>query len=91
MPSEASYGIRIAAQSSIFKRKPNIKFIRSEFVTYCYLWVSSDTKYGDKLSDIFGVDDFLGTDKARGSPVELYTRLETVGRSTFQFRATLYA
>ena len=81
----------VAAQSSIFKRKPNIKFICSEFVTYCYLWASSDIQYGDKLSKIFGVDYLLGTDKARLSPVELYTRMETVGKSTFQFRGTLYA
>ena len=80
----------VAAQSSIFKRKPNLKFICSEFVTYCYLWASSDIQYGGKLQDIFGVDYLLGTDKARVSPVELYTRLETVGKSTFQFRGTLY-
>ena len=81
----------MAAKSSLFKRKPNLKFICSEFVTYCYLWASSDIKYGGKLQDIFGVDYLLGTDKARLSPVELYTRLETVGKSTFQFRGTLYA
>ena len=81
----------IAAKSSIWKRKPNLKFFCSEFVTYCYLWASADIEYGGKLSQIFGMDYLLGIDKVKLSPVELYTRVETVGKSAFQFRGTLYA
>ena len=69
-----------------FKKKPNIQFFCSEFVTFCYLWAASESQVGQ----LFGVNYVLGVKTARISPVELYTRVETVGKAHFSFRGTLY-
>ena len=49
-------------------------------------WAASETKEGRNL----GAEYLFGTDKSRIAPVELYTRIETAGRSHFQFKGTLY-
>lgn len=69
-----------------FQRKPNVQFFCSEFVTFCYLWAASESSIGQ----LFGVNYVLGVKTARISPVELYTRVETVGKAHFTFRGTLY-
>ena len=72
--------------ASVFRRKTNLQFYCSEFVSFCYLWAASETKEGRTL----GAEYLFGTDKNRIAPVELYTRIETAGRSHFAFKGTLY-
>lgn len=73
--------------AALLTRKPNIQFFCSEFVSFCYLWSAAESNIGQ----VFGPDYILGTDKVRVAPVELYTRMDTVGRSHFVFKGTLYA
>ena len=63
-------------------KKRSIKFICSEFATFCYLWGAEELG-GVNLTNVFGID------RARLSPVELYVRCETQGY--FAFKGTLYA
>ena len=82
--------IKGAAKTGLAKllsKKPNIQFFCSEFVAFCYLWAAADTKQGRVL----GIEYLLGVDKTRISPVELYTRVDTVGKANFVFKGTLYA
>ena len=76
-----------SATGGFFSRPSNIKFFCSEFVAFCYMWAAAESKLGR----IFGSEYLLGTDKVRISPVEMYTRIETAARSTFQFKGTLYS
>jgi hypothetical protein len=64
-------------------RKRSIKFICSEFATFCYLW-GADAVDGVNLNNVFGIN------RARLSPVELYARVETRD-FFFRFKGTLYA
>jgi len=72
--------------ASVFRRKTNLQFYCSEFVSFCYMWAASETKEGRTL----GAEFLFGTDKSRIAPVELYVRIETAGRSHFDFKGTLY-
>jgi hypothetical protein len=78
--------LQSASGGGIFHRTTNIQFFCSEFVSFCYLWAAAETKLGH----LFGADYLIGTNRVKIAPVELYTRLDTVGRGTFQFRGTLY-
>jgi len=69
-----------------FTSRPNMQFFCSEFVTFVYLWAASEAKAGK----IFGSDYLFGTDKSRIAPVELYSRIETMGKSFFTFKGTMY-
>ncbi len=75
-----------SATGGFFSSPADIKFFCSEFVAFCYMWSAAETRLGK----IFGADHLLGTDKVRIAPVELYTRIETAGRATFQFKGSLY-
>lgn len=64
-------------------RGGKVKFFCSEFVTYAYLWAASDSGSFAKLNE------FLGTDQAKISPVELYHRVDICGY--FRFKGVLYS
>lgn len=64
----------------------NLQFFCSEFAAYCYLWAASERGSGHPM----GPDFSLGIDQVGIAPVELYTRVDTVGRSHFSFKGTLY-
>jgi hypothetical protein len=72
--------------SAIFKKKPNLQFFCSEFVTFCYTWAAAECYPNFAL----GADYVIGVDRVRLSPVELYLRVQTVGIGNFKFKGTLY-
>jgi hypothetical protein len=73
----------------ILAKKPTMNFFCSEFATFVYMWASCYLR-GGSVYRVFGLDFLLGIDKYRLSPVELYTRIETVGAGSFQFKGNLY-
>lgn len=64
----------------------SIKMFCSEFAMFCYLWAASEM-VGERFESL---SSLLGTNYSRISPAELYTRMDTVGRSNFKFKGTLY-
>lgn len=77
----------LEAGSSKWKRRPNLQFYCSHFVTYCYTWAAKEIGY----NGVFGFDYSIGKDKVKISPTELYVRVDQAGQSHFQFKGTLYS